>query len=221
MGMNLIEATPGLSSTSLNVQPILDDQSFFPVEPDRERIGPLGLEVGTGGSATCSYVVLRGDRGYPFAVYQWPRRIAEANVGVTAVENIGRIRAVLIPNMTDLAGLLSVSRQAIYDWRAGEPIAAENSARLNDLAKAADLLEIEGLRGTPQALRRPIRDGKTFLELVKEGAPAESAARALIQIIRTENNQREALSKRLAGRKRPSRESFEEIGIPMLNEEDR
>jgi predicted transcriptional regulator len=154
-------------------------------------------------------------------LYEWSRRIAEAVVGATAVENISRIRAILIPTVTDLAGLLSVSRQAIYDWQAGKPITAENSARLEELAKAVDLLAIEGLRGTSQALRRPIRNGKTFFDLVKEGAPAESAARGLIQIIRTENDQREALRKRLAGRKRPSREAFEDIGVPMLNEEER
>ena len=107
----------------------------------RERIGPLGLEVGTGGSATFVYVLSRGDRGYPFAGYEWSRRIAEAIVGATVVENISRIRAVLIPTVT--------------------------------------------------------------------------------QIIRTENNQREALRKHLAGRKRSSREAFGEIGAPMLDEEER
>jgi hypothetical protein len=213
--MNIIDGTAVFSSTSSNAR------ALFPAAPSRERIGPLGLEVGTGGSATFVYVLSRGDRGYPFAGYEWSRRIAEAIVGATVVENISRIRAVLIPTVTDLAGLLGVSRQAIYDWQAGEPIAPENSARLEQLAKAADLLAIEGVRGTSQALRRPIRNGKTFFDLVKEGGPAESAARGLIQIIRTENNQREALRKRLAGRKRPSREAFGEIGAPMLDEEER
>jgi predicted transcriptional regulator len=147
--------------------------------------------------------------------------IPDAIVGATAVENIDRIRAVLIPTITDLAAILSVSRQAIYDWQAGNPISPENLARLEGLAKAADLLSLEGLRGTSQALRRPIREGKTFFDLVKAGASAEHVARGLIEIIHTENDQREALKRRLAGRKRPSREAFEEIGLPMLSEEDR
>lgn len=211
--MNIMNATA--------VSPASRRKISLPVEVEPTRIGPLGLEVGTGGNATSEYLRNRGDRGYRFALYEWSRHIAEPTVGATAAENIGRIRTVLITAVTDLAVLLSVSRQAIYDWQAGRPIAAENAVRLEELSKAADLLAIEGLRATSQALRRPIRNGKTFFDLVREGAPAESAARGLIQIIRTENNQREALRKRLAGRKRPSREAFGEIGAPMLHEEER
>jgi transcriptional regulator with XRE-family HTH domain len=213
--MNILDGTAVFSSTSSNAR------ALFPAVRSPERIGPLGLEIGTGGSATFVYIRSRGDRGYPFAAYEWSHRSTETIDGPTVVENIRRIRAVLIPTVTDLAGLLSVSRQAVYDWQAGKPIAAENLARLEELAKAADLLAIEGLRGTSQALRRRIRDGKNFFDLVKEGGSAESAARGLVQIVRTENNQREALRRRLAERKRPSREAFGEIGAPMLDEEER
>jgi predicted transcriptional regulator len=126
----------------------------------------------------------------------------------------------LNPTVTDLARVLQVSRQAIYDWQAGKPVAAENAARLSELAKAADLFAVEGLRGTSQAMRRPIKNGKNFFELVKEGNPADNAARGLIEIVRSEFGQREALRKRLAGRKRPSREVFGEMGAPMLDEKE-
>jgi len=136
------------------------------------------------------------------------------------VENISRIRAVLNPTVTDLARILKVSRQAIYDWQAGKPIAAENAARLAELVRAADLFAVEGLRGTSQAMRRPIKNGKNFFELVEGGSPADTAARRLIEIVRSEFRQREALRNRLAGRKRPSREAFGEIGAPMLDEKE-
>ena len=42
--------------------------------------------------------------------------------------------------------------------------------------------------------------------------------RRLVEIVRTETRQRQALEKRLAGRKRPAREAFEEVGAPMLDE---
>jgi hypothetical protein len=210
--MNIINST-AVSSVSSS------SRAFLPAAI-RERIGPLGLEVGTGGDATLMYFRSRGTRGYSFAAFEWSGLMVEAIVGATVAENIGRIRAVLIPAVTDLADLLNVSRQAVYDWQAGKPIAAENSTRLEELAKAADLLAIEGLRGTSQTLRRPIKNGKTFFDLVKEGGPADSAARGLIEIIRTEFHQREALRKRLAGRKQPSRDVFREIGAPMLDEKD-
>jgi len=194
--------------------------SLFPAAVVPAPMGPLGMEVGTGGAATFVYVRNRGNKGYPFSAYAWSGLVADVIVGPTVIENISRIRAVLNPTVTDLAGTLGVSRQAIYDWQAGKPIAAENAIRLSDLARAADLFAVEGLRGTSQALRRPIKNGKNFFELVKEGSPADSAARGLIEIVRSEFHQREALRNRLAGRKRPSREAFGEIGAPMLDEKE-
>jgi predicted transcriptional regulator len=51
---------------------------------------------------------------------------------------------VLRPNVTDLAKALRVSRQAIYDWQAGRPMAADNIERLRDIARAADLFDEKG-----------------------------------------------------------------------------
>lgn len=191
-------------------------------------VGPLGLEVGTGGFreggpggyVTFVYVRSRGNMGYPLGGYEWSGGAEDAIVGPTVVENISRIRTVLNPTVTDLASILKVSRQAIYDWQAGKPIAAENAARLSELARAADLFAVEGLRGTSQALRRPIKNGKNFFKLIEEGTPADSAARSLIEIVRREFRQREALRNRLAGRKRPSREALGEMGAPMLDEKE-
>jgi predicted transcriptional regulator len=158
--------------------------------------------------------------GYPFAGYEWSGRVEETIVAPKVVENISRIRTLLSPTVTDLASILKVSRQAIYDWQAGESISAENAERLSELARAADLFAMEGLRGTSQALRRPIKKGKNFFKLIEEGTAADTAARSLIEIVRSEFRQREALRNRLAGRKRPSREVFGEMGAPMLDEKE-
>lgn len=190
------------------------------VPTDEASVGPVGLEVGTGGYVTFVYVRSRGNMGYPLAGYEWSGGTVGAIVGPTVVENISRIRTVLNPTVTDLAAILKVSRQAIYDWQAGRSISAENAARLSELARAADLFAVEGVRGTSQALRRPIKNGKNFFNLIEEGTPADSAARSLIEIVRSEFRQREALRNRLAGRKRPPREVFEEIGAPMLDEKE-
>lgn len=207
------------SSTSLDAWIPL---SFFPAQPSPERVGPLGLEVGTGGYETFEYFTARGDRGYRITLYERSRRFAEAIIGATVTEKITRIREILGPTMTDLAALLGVSRQAVYDWQDGKKISAENLERVEELAKAANVLAVGGLRGTSSALRRPIRGGKTFFQLVKQGASSEDAARALVRILRVEADQRESLQKRLGGRKRhPSREVFEDFGVPLLNEEER
>ena len=191
-------------------------------------IGPLGLEVGTGGYreggawgyVTFLYVRSRGNMGYPLGGCEWSGAENEVIVGPTVAENISRIRTVLNPTVTDLASILKVSRQAIYDWQAGRAIAIENATKLSELARAADLFAVEGLRGTSQALRRPITKGKNFFRLIEEGTPADTAARSLIEVVRKEFRQREALRNRLAGRKRPSREAIGEMGAPMLDEKE-
>jgi transcriptional regulator with XRE-family HTH domain len=178
----------------------------------------IGLGIGTGGAATLDYVRERGSMGYPYAPYESRHKALEAFASQTPVENITRIRSVLGCTVTDVAGMLGVSRQAIYDWQAGKAIAAENASRLSELTRAADSIAGESLALTPRVLRRPIRDGKNFFELVREGGSAEGAAGRLVEIVRGEARERETLKKRLAGRARPVREAFEDIGSPMLEE---
>ncbi len=178
----------------------------------------FAFEVGTGGASTLEYVKNRESRGYPFANYS-PATVSAGTVtNRTPAENLSQIRAVLRPTVTALADVLRVSRQAIYDWQAGKPIASENASRLEDLGRAADLFAVEGLMGTPRALHRSIKNGKNFFELVREGGSADSAARTLIEIIRAELRQRQVLRDRLLGRKPLTREAFEEIGAPTLDE---
>lgn len=181
-------------------------------------IGPLGFEVGTGGTATVEYVKDRGIKGYPFAFYDASKFVNDVIVSRTPVENLEHIRSILNPTVTDLAAILRVSRQAIYDWQAGKPVATENDSRLSDLARAADVFAVEGLRGTSQILHRPIRNGQNFFDLVGQRDSAESVARTLVEILRGESRQRQAIRDRLAGRKRPAREAFDDIGAPMLDE---
>jgi transcriptional regulator with XRE-family HTH domain len=213
MGVNMMNAT---SIRAVSARP----NAAFPMTATLVPAGPLGFEVGTGGAATFAYVRYRGNKGYPFAFFDWSSRVTNEVVGRTPVENLGHIRAVMGPTVTDLADILSVSRQAVYDWQAGNPVAEQNALKLSELARAADVFALEGLRGTSQALRRPIKNGKNFFELVGAGNPAEKVARTLVEIVRTESNQREALRRRLAGRKRPSREAFDEVGAPMLDEKE-
>jgi transcriptional regulator with XRE-family HTH domain len=174
----------------------------------------MGLKVGTGGAPTVSYYRDRGSKGYP--VSQYNLTPAENNVVVTPVDNLARIRAVLKPTMTELARVLNVSRQAIYDWQSGSSITAENASKLADLARAADVFVTEGLTTTHQVLRRQIA-GKSFFDRVRDGETAEAAARSLLKIVRRELEQRQALAERLRDRARPTI-STEDIGVPHLSE---
>lgn len=174
------------------------------------------LLVGTGGEPTAGYYRLRGLKGYAYSSGE-PVPVAPSAPDRTPAEDLAHIRAVLKPTVTDLALAFGVSRQAVYDWQNGRPIAAENAARLADLARAADAFAAEGLTATAQVLRRPVAAGRTLYGIVREGGSAEDAAGKLCGMLRREARQREALSARLANRRRPT-VSADDYGLPMLDE---
>ncbi len=178
----------------------------------------FGLQVGTGGAATIDYLKTRGNKGYAFVTYDPDREVPTTPTAASPADNLDHIRTVLRPSVTDLARALGVSRQAIYDWQAGRPVAAENVARIQDIARAANFFAREGLQATAHLVRRPIINGKNILEIIRDGGSAEAAARTLIDIVRRELKQRENLKSRLANRVRPTREDFRDLGAPMLDE---
>ena len=177
----------------------------------------VALQVGTGGEQTLDYYKQRGQKGYSLLPYEpSPDREQRAQIR-TVAEDLALIRSALRPAVTDIAHALSVSRQAVYDWQNGKPIAAENAARLADLARAADEFATEGLTASAQLLRRPITSGKTLLDIVRDGGSAEHAARSLLQMVRRELQERQMLAARLASRQRPRLPS-EDYGSPVLDE---
>jgi hypothetical protein len=56
-----------------------------------------------------------------------------------------------------------------------------------------------------------------LFDIVRDGGAAEDSARKLLQIVQREQQQRERLAVRLAGRRRPAA-SFGDCGSPMLDE---
>ena len=169
---------------------------------------------------TADYIVARdGKGGYRFPAFEYRDHLAkrtEAATLRTAAQNLARIREFFRPTVTDLASLFGVSRQAIYNWQAGEPIAQQNEERLEQLAWAADILDAEGLAERPSAMRRKLARGKSFFDLVREGQPATQVAAMLASLIRKETAQREALSSRLAARLRKPIDA-EDVGAPHLD----
>lgn len=170
--------------------------------------------AGTGGLTTAESLQQRGSRGYE--IVQIPA-VGSANVGLRLpVDNLRTIRSAFKPSISDLAGLLGVSRQAIYNWMAGERPSLESADRLEDLAKAADLVAARGV-SSPYVLRRKIKDGKSLMEIIRDGGSAQDAARVLIRIVENEAEQREQMGRSMAGRKRPKLEN-RDSGAPMLDE---
>lgn len=203
------------------MEPVLEYPAARGVIPSM-LVGGIGLiaialQVGTGGEQTTDYYKQRGLMGYAFAPYEPVSNIVASPTIRTPMEDLSHIRTVLKPAITDLAQALGVSRQAVYDWQNGKSIGSANAARLADLAKAADVFATEGLTSPSQLLRRPINDGKTFFDVVREGGSAENAIQELVSRVRRELRQREMVASRLANRKRPA-VLWEDYGSPILDE---
>lgn len=184
----------------------------FDEDASRRTVVPIANRVGTGGEATIVYCRDRGDMGYPLV------QVADERPEATALENLEKIRVVLNPSMSDLARALDLSRQSLYDWMGGGPIAAENAKKLKDLASVAELFEKEGLKASNQLLRREI-DGKSFYDRVRSGDSTKVAGHLLVSVVRRETEQRRALNRRLKNRP-PLTISVEEFGTPHLTETD-
>lgn len=197
---------------------ILPCPSALPLNEMRKAGIRFGFEVGTGGAATPEYLRKRGAKGYRFPKVSQLGGEAITTVDIAPKECLERVRDILKPTIKELADAVGVSRQAIYDWLSGKRVSQANAERLAELAYAADIVAAEGIGGSPWLVRRPVKEGKGFFSLVKEGVSATSAAHSLVKIVRTESRQRRMLKERLAGRRMSGRGAFEQIGIPMLDE---
>lgn len=177
--------------------------------------------VGTGGLLTADYVAAREERGYRLQDFGYPASSspnADAKLRVrSSAENLARVREVFKSAVTELASLLGVSRQAVYNWRAGQPIAEQNDARLEQLARAADLLQAKGLADNPSVLRRKLPGGKTLFESVRAGDAADAAASALVAMVERELAQRQSVAGRLSSRARKPVDAGD-IGAPHFDE---
>lgn len=154
--------------------------------------------VGTGGELSLE----RLQRSVQRAQHMVPvnEEVAEVEQIRTHSENLSRIREVLSPAVSDLATTFGVSRQSVYNWLNGEPVAEENAAKLKDLAQAADVLAHEGVSINAALLKRKFANGRTLMQVAQAGESARDAALLLVQIHKREAVQREHINARFANR---------------------
>lgn len=131
-------------------------------------------------------------------------------------EDLVRIREVLKPAVSDLATTMGVSRQSVYNWLNGEPVAEENAAKLQDLAQAADVLDHEGIAVNAALLKRKFADGRTLLQVAQAGESARNAALQLAHIHRRETAQRERMAARFANRAKTAPSA--DFDLPSAND---
>jgi len=138
----------------------------------------LALQLGTGGEATSAYNKLRYDFRAAAAGYYRPANDAPQTVQLqTAAKDISRVLEVLKPSISGLAKYLGVSRTAIYDWKSGKQINPANATRLDNFARAADIVAAANLQMSPVVRSRKLPSGMTLFESIASGADGQKAER--------------------------------------------
>lgn len=134
----------------------------------------------------------------------------------TTAEAMSYVRNTLKPAVTELALIFGVSRQAIYNWQAGEHISEGNQALLYELAAAADRIVAHPLAGQVNA-KRKLPGGKSLFEAVAGGMSGVEAAGKLIAMAQKEGAQRAAMDSRLKTRNRAAVD-LASVGSPHMQD---
>ena len=146
----------------------------------------LRFKGGTAGETNKIYVLSRLKQG---AIISFAKTShSEVATPKTDVELIiGQLQ----PSMSQLGAAFGVTRQTIYDWRAGKGISPENTEQLKRLVAASTRLNRENL--PPRAGDRQLPGGKTFWESLASGMTPNDAVERLSALLDRERKERGVL----------------------------
>ena len=120
--------------------------------------------------------------------------------------------------MSHLPVVFGVSRQTLYNWLNGETPKEQHQDKLVQLAAAARAFTEAGFKPTALSLERTVAQGRSFVELIEQGADGKETAERLVRIEKRGTVAKAKLDALLGGRT-PSRPDVSEMGRPELNED--
>ncbi|QKZ04141.1 hypothetical protein [Pseudomonas eucalypticola] len=152
----------------------------------RTALVVFGLFMGTGSNAT----PLNYDRSAAYAKPKADRLIQTAEsssfkyAGVdvrSPVQHLENVKNILALPVSETAGLFGVTRQSIYKWLAGSSMPEqEKLERLSELSRIADLFNEASVSRPGDLLRMKAFEGKSVLDLFKDGADYSACLSMLI-----------------------------------------
>jgi transcriptional regulator with XRE-family HTH domain len=120
--------------------------------------------------------------------------------------------------MSHLPAVFGISRQTLYNWLNGEKTPkAQHQGKLVQLAAAARVFIEAGFKPTALSLERTVAQGKSFVELIGQGADGKETAERLVRIEKRGATAREKLDA-LLGDRTTSRPDVADMGRPALDE---
>jgi len=172
---------------------------------------------GTGGIEDGDFVMSR--QGYsPFTIL-WDDFATTSSTYTPYTDLMKEVKAGFGRTMSHLPAVFGVSRQTLYNWLNGETPKQQHQGKLVQLAAAAHAFTEAGFMPSAQSLDRTVAQGKSFMELIGQGADGKTTAEQLIRIERRGATARSKLDA-LLGDRTPLRLDEADMGRPALNEED-
>jgi len=103
--------------------------------------------------------------------------------------------------ITGLSKVFGISRQAIYNWAAGEAPNQTNHAKIIFLAHVGRILGTAGAT-SKISLDQPLIGGKTLFQLAGEGSEPDVIARQIVDINQRKDAKRYLMAERLGAKRR-------------------
>jgi transcriptional regulator with XRE-family HTH domain len=186
----------------------------------------LALPMGTGGGYTAANAdLIPGSTNIPVVtITSTPsveRKMPAQEVSIPKA--ITRIRDGLGLNMSEVADIFGVSRQAVYLWLRGENLKNEYAQRIWQLSRIAERLQLAGIDRPEHFIHRPLSpEGNSLFQLLISGANVDSALVLVKEQFNVEQSSRDKFiaEHRNSRHRKPDHSSIMELATPILDEVD-
>jgi hypothetical protein len=154
----------------------------------------------------CVFVVVRSLEQSPLAPF------------APYAELMEQVKAGFGRTMSRLPEIFTVSRQTLYNWLGGETPKPNHQEKIVQLAAAARAFSQLGVKPTSDLLDRVVSNGKSFLQLLADGADGAETASKLVRLAKRSTDSKWKLDAILQGRK-TDRPEVSDMGSPSVAED--
>ena len=151
------------------------------LEPDLDYVSVKARAVGTGGFERPRHQAFFEPSTHPPALHD-AQFGAITGLAESPREQLTFIRETLKLNMSDLATVLGVSRPTVYAWLEGDEPSPENYTQIAHLKSIAEEVKRQTINRFDKLLKRPIFDGFSFLDKLKNQEDALELLSVLKQL---------------------------------------
>ena len=170
--------------------------------------------IGTGGVGSLDNICARATG------YQLPsvriRQIEQSNANANS-DQVSETILALGLSVSEFARCMGVSREAVYNWKSGQPLSVPNSERFASIVQVAAKLAALAPSTRKELLRRKF-GGRSFIDAAGAGQDLDEFAGKLLKVAAIEQKQREIAYAGAGFRARPDKYTTR-IAAPHLDEQ--